>query len=92
MIKTFVSSEYKSVETVTKRSTNMAVDLTRTDEYEGEIPDADLELCLKVIRTVRNVCLGTVEGFFDADGAVILSHAHAKMVELIELAEQEDEA
>lgn len=62
-------------------------DLTKTDEYkDGVVPDEDVEVCLKVIRTIRNCCLGP--GFFDADGAVILSHAHAKIVELVNQAER----
>lgn len=55
--------------------------LGRTDIYEGfQIPDEDFAIALKVIRTVRNICLGPE--FFDGSGAVILSHAHAKLVEL----------
>lgn len=61
------------------------VDLTKTDEYENRlIPDSDFEIALKVLRTVRNCCLGP--NFFDADGAVVLSHAHAKLTELCQLA------
>ena len=51
--------------------------------YEGDdVPDADFEIALKVIRTVRNCCLGP--GYFDADGAVILSHALTKLLEIYE--------
>lgn len=60
-----------------------------TDTYEKSIvPDDDMNICLKVIRTVRNFCLGP--DFFDADGAVILSHAHAKIVELWKMVEEEE--
>ena len=51
------------------------------DTYKKHIvPDEDMRTCLKVIRTIRDACLGP--GFFDAEGAVILSHAHAKIFEL----------
>lgn len=61
-------------------------DLNRTDTYEDDIvPDADVETCLKVIRTIRNACLGP--HFFDAEGAVVLSSAHAKIVDLVKLSE-----
>src|SRR6516225_12462605 len=62
------------------------IDLTRSDEYLGHIvPGADVETCLRVLRTIRNVCLGP--NFVDANGAVILSHAHAKIAELVKMAE-----
>lgn len=62
-------------------------DLTKTDAYEdGVVPDADIEVCLKVIRTIRNHCLGPE--FFDAEGAVSLSWAHKKIVELTKLVEE----
>ncbi len=61
------------------------------DAYVGEVPDQDMEICLKVIRTVRNCCLGNSEGFFDADGAVVLTHAHAKIVELWEVGERQQQ-
>ena len=67
----------------------MTVNFCNYSVYEGEVPDADCEIALKVIRTARNACLGP--GFFDADGAVILSHAHAKLVELIKMVEEEEE-
>lgn len=72
------------------------VDLSRTDEYPdrkildggsqvtsylGGIPPEDIETCLKVLRTLRNLCLGP--RIFDAVGAVGLSHAHAKIVEMV---------
>jgi hypothetical protein len=62
----------------------------RTDTYkELFIPDEDMQTCLKVIRTIRNVCLH--QDAFDADGAVILSHAHAKILDLWKLCETEEE-
>lgn len=52
------------------------VDLSKNDVYSPPIiPDADVETTLKVLRTLRNLCLGP-DGF-DADGAVLLSHTHA---------------
>lgn len=57
------------------------LDLTRTDEYDyHDVPDEAVEIALKVIRTARNVCL--MSESFDAEGAVLLSHAHAKIVEM----------
>ncbi len=51
------------------------------DTYDSSsVPDEDVEIALKVIRTIRNCCLGP--HFFDAEGAVILSHAHAKITDL----------
>ena len=62
------------------------VDLTRTDLYDGgNIPDADVETCLKVIRTLRNINLGP--GLFDAETALIMSHAHARIHDLVKEAE-----
>lgn len=56
-------------------------DLTRTDCYEGTvIPNADYETALKVVRTVRNLCLGPL--FFDAEGSITLSYAHACLCRL----------
>lgn len=58
------------------------VDLTKTDTYENYIiPDTDVETCLKVLRTVRNWSL--VNENFDADASVILSHAHAKLHDMV---------
>lgn len=57
------------------------IDLTRSDTYEdSQVPDSHVEICMKVLRTIRNCCLGP--HFFDADGAVILSHAHMKIHDL----------
>lgn len=49
---------------------------------ENFVPDADIIICLKVIRTVRNLCLDP--NVFDAEGAVLLSHAHAKLLTMAE--------
>lgn len=58
-----------------------------TDTYQdGIIPDNDMETCLKVIRTIRNGCLGP--HFFDAEGALLLSHAHAKIRDLWAMCEE----
>lgn len=67
------------------------IDLSRTDRYENYIiPDADVETCLKVLRSIRNMTLDT--GCFDAESAIILSHAHrviAEMVEELQTAERQ---
>jgi hypothetical protein len=64
------------------------VDLTKLDLYEnGFISTKDVETCLKVIRTLRNVCLD--REVFDANGAVVLSHAHATIHDLVKEAEKE---
>lgn len=61
------------------------INLTRIDQYENHIiPDEDVELALKVIRTMRDVCL--MPNVFDADGALVLSHAHAKIHDLVQRA------
>lgn len=66
------------------------IDLTKCDTYEnGVVPNADVELCLKVIRTIRNCCLDPHD--FDANGAIILSHAHAKIVDLSDVGCKKDE-
>jgi hypothetical protein len=55
------------------------------DTYESlVVPDEDIATCLKVLRTIRMATLGPI--LFDADAAVILSHAHAKIKELCEQA------
>ena len=60
----------------------MPLDLSDCSTYpDGVVSDEDFALALKVIRTARHVCLGSV---FDADCAVILSHAHACLVRLYE--------
>ena len=66
------------------------VDLSKSDEYEnGVIPDRDVEICLKVIRSIRNQLLWPN---FDAEGAVVLSHAHAKIVDLVKQTQEEEKA
>lgn len=66
------------------------LNLKQTDTFTNSIvEDQDFELALKVIRTVRNACLGP--NFFDAAGAVTLSYAHAKLVELAELCNECEE-
>lgn len=48
------------------------VDLTQVDTYHnGVIPDKDVEICLKVLRTIRNTCLGA--HYFDAESGVTVS-------------------
>ena len=59
------------------------VDLTKTDIYDNHTaPDPDVEIALKVIRTARDACL--MPGQFDAEGAVLLSHAHAWLHRAVE--------
>jgi hypothetical protein len=69
------------------KPTAVSINLGRMDVYERcIIPDEDIETALKVIRTIRNVCLGP--HIFDADGAVVLSHAHAKIHDLVVRAQE----
>jgi hypothetical protein len=63
-------------------SSPCVVDLSKTDCYPDTIPDADVEVALKVIRTLRNMCLEV--DMFDAEGAVLLSHTHKWIVEAVE--------
>jgi hypothetical protein len=66
-----------------KLETECKVDLTRMDVYEDAIvPDADVETTLKVIRTIRNECLNPTA--FRAEAAVLLSNAHAVIVNLVQ--------
>lgn len=72
--------------------TRCLIDLERLDVYPAQvIPDEDVEICLKVLRSVRDWSLDA--DAFDADAAVVLSHAHAcivgkvKAIQDIELAE-----
>lgn len=58
------------------------IDLSRTDIYETlEVPDSDVETALKVLRTIRTMCLDPLN--FEAEGAVLLSHAHAFIAEAV---------
>lgn len=58
------------------------VDLSRLDVYPNfVVPDRDVELALKVLRTLRDHCHGDA---LDADGAVLLSHAHKWIAEAVE--------
>ncbi len=67
------------------------VDLEKCDEYLNRVvPDDDVETCLRVLRTCRNVCLAVDQ--FDADGAVILSHAHAKIAEMVQNVQETERA
>ena len=62
------------------------VDLTKTDVYPGTVvPDEDVEICLKVLRSIRGHCIRPAMS--DADGAVMLGHAHDCVVELVEKAQ-----
>jgi hypothetical protein len=63
--------------------TECKVDLNRMDVYEDAVvPDADVETTLKVIRTIRNECLNP--NAFRAEAAVLLSNAHAVIVNLVQ--------
>lgn len=49
----------------------------KTDTYPRfNVPDDAIETCLKVLRTIRVVCVT------DPDSAIILSAAHTKILEL----------
>lgn len=59
------------------------IDLSKMDTFpDGQVPDSDVEMTLKVIRTLRDICLR--RDAFDADGAILLSHAHKFIVEVVE--------
>lgn len=63
-------------------TTKCSINLEKCDSYDNNIvPDEDVEICLKVLRTIRNIYLDPK--WFDADGAVTLSHAHAKIHDII---------
>jgi hypothetical protein len=67
------------------------VNLDDTSDYPDHIvPDMDVECCLKVLRTIRNACLDPAT--FDADGAVLLSHAYGKIVELVKECQEAENA
>jgi hypothetical protein len=66
------------------------VDLTRTDIYPDDIPDADVETCLKVLRSIRGQALGP--SWFDAHTALLMSHAHAKIHDLVKLYKEQQNA
>ena len=62
-----------------------------TDTYpDDEVPDIHVEICLRVIRTVRNLALQADS--FDADIAVLLSHAHKFIVNAVEDSEDGQES
>lgn len=61
------------------------IDLERTDIYDTlVVPDEDVELCLKVLRTVREACLrhATHENH---EVVQLFSKTHDKLVELAAL-------
>lgn len=69
----------------------MAVNLDRDDLYpDDQVPDQDVEICLKVIRTVRNLAL--TPPTFDAGLAVLLSHAHAALYKAVQRCQAEPPA
>jgi hypothetical protein len=61
-----------------------------TDTYEKIIPEGDIETCLKVLRTIRNSYLNPES--FSADKSLILSHAHATIVDLCVIHNKEQHA
>lgn len=57
------------------------VDLSKHDKYPARIiPDADVEITLKVLRSLRDWHLEDAE----FDEAVLLSHAHACIYESVQ--------
>lgn len=55
------------------------VDLSKTDIYtDYKIPSKDLEITLKVIRTIRDAFTGGPQGY-DTEIMVLLSHTHEKI-------------
>lgn len=62
------------------------INLEYTDTYRDfVIPDEDVETTLRVLRTIRAACLepGVTDLNKDAEGAVLLSHAHTWIVESV---------
>lgn len=65
------------------------VDLTQMGTYpDYVVPDEHVEICLKVLRTIRDAALTPPQ--FRAETALILSYAHGEIYRLVEqLQEQE---
>ena len=60
------------------------VDLTKMDTYPRcVIPDTDLEVCLKVLRTLRNFYLDD-DDQFDASKILALTAAHGVIHDAVE--------
>lgn len=58
------------------------IDLREMETYpNGVVPDEDVVTALRVIRTLREVCLDYGAPSFDADGAVLLARAHEFIVD-----------
>ncbi len=67
------------------------VDLTKVDEYPaGQVPDEDVEVCLKVIRTLRNLALDPRA--FNPGTVILLSHAHQVIYDWTKEALKEEES
>lgn len=67
------------------------VDLTKTDTYPGGVvPDVDFETCLRVLRTVRNVCISPP--VFRPDTAILLSEAHKTLHDMCEEVQRNERA
>lgn len=65
----------------------MSVNLGRTDQYDSLIiPDGDIETCLKVLRTLRNITLRPES--FNAHRALVLSEAHQVIYNLVQEAQE----
>lgn len=51
------------------------IDLTKTDTYDFmNFPTESMEITLKTIRTLRNICL--MPGSYSATGVAAFSHMH----------------
>ena len=69
----------------------MAVKLGDMSTYENaNIPDEHVEICLKVLRTLRNLALNPAT--FNAEVSVLFSHTHKAIYEMVEIAEEEESA
>jgi uncharacterized membrane protein len=66
-------------------------DINSSDYHEDYIiPDGEFVICLQVLRTVRNFCLEP--SYFDSEGAVVLSTAHAKLKDLFEFSRKMEQS
>lgn len=63
------------------------IDLSKTDTYDNHIvPEDHVEITMKVLRTIRDLLL--CPKFFDADGAVALSHAYKIIYERVKVSQK----
>ena len=67
------------------------VDLSKTDKFPHDnVPDEAVETTLKVLRTLRDLCLKTDLGRW-ADEIVVLSHAHKVIYDLAEAGNESEQ-